>query len=171
MNHGKSNRSPIGAILRSALVFSLLLVQGTRFRSVLFTTGRKTPRSIPMATLFSTVNRPEHEMTQGLIPEKRSSRTSVPNASYKKGNSRVSRKSKYSPAKRRLRNSDDFNKSSRSSHIAVGMQDIVNLVREKKRREAMDTLVNLVEEEILHKMMRAESGQQAAAVRSCWCLR
>ena len=115
-----------------------------------------------MATLFSTVNRPEHEMTQGLIPEKRSSRTSVPNASYKKGNSRVSRKSKYSPAKRRLRNSDDFNKSSRSSHIAVGMQDIVNLVREKKRREAMDTLVNLVEEEILHKMMRAESGQQSA---------
>ena len=36
----KSNRCPIGANFRSAL-FSLLLVQGTSFRSVLFTTGRK----------------------------------------------------------------------------------------------------------------------------------
>ncbi len=85
----------------------------------------------------------------------------TPQSSYKKGSSRVSRKSKYSPAKRRLRNNDESASFPRSSNIAMGMQDIVNLVREKKRREAMDTLLNLIEEETLQKMMGAEPGQSA----------
>ena len=81
-------------------------------------------------------------------------------SSYKKGDNRTSRKSKYSPAKRRLRYDDSLpnGRHQKEKNTAVGMQKVVNLVREKKRREAMDALVNLVEEETLIKMIHAEGG-------------
>ena len=145
-----------GAVL---VVFcSVIFLQGVSFHVIFHTFKGKVVHKISITTLFSTLNGIEGGIMQNPIEGKLPKRTSFLSTSHKKGSGRISRKSKYSPAKKRLRNSENSISSSRNSDITFGMQGIVNLVREKKRREAMSALLDLVEEETLQTMICEKSG-------------